>query len=240
VIMSLTIGLPRGCCARETLVGSAPRSLLPSGVSRRRMSGFAVIRPEGTRTSAGRIRAAAPDPLRRASCPTLRRSDFVEAHRRSSRHSARAHLGVDVRQLGGCFRGDQRRQPFGVQVLGDQVAEHIQTCLARVWGPGGRRSNPVSPTNFRTRDPREIRAKDAKMLDSRGRCSLVFVGVRGTRDRRRTAAARGRSWHTRLKPVALGDPGRRNADAWGSHVVVGNEGASVQPVPDRARTAVAP
>jgi hypothetical protein len=30
-------------------------------------------------------------------------------------------------------------------VLGDQVAEHIQTCLARVWGPGGRRSNPVSP-----------------------------------------------------------------------------------------------
>jgi hypothetical protein len=145
VIMSLTIGLPRGCCARMTLVGSVPRSLLPSGVSRRRMSGFAVIRPEGTRTSAGRIRAAAPDPLRRASCPTLRRSDFVEAHRRSSRHSARAHLGADARQLGGCSRGDQRRQPFGVQVLGDQVAEHIQTCLARVRAPGGRRFKSCLP-----------------------------------------------------------------------------------------------
>lgn len=61
--------------------------------------------------------------------------------------------------------------------------------------------------NFRTRDPREIRATDAKMLDSRGRCSLVFVGVRGTRDRRRTAAAAetDRKWTAalaRLEPAA--------------------------------------
>jgi hypothetical protein len=75
-----------------------------------------------------------------------------------------------------------------------QAERRLAPCALamRAQHPAGGRevagSNPVSPMNFRTRDPREIRAKDAKMLDSRGRCSLVFVGVRGTRDRRRTAA----------------------------------------------------